>query len=353
MLMRRFSFLSLEKIFFLFFFFLFFFGFLSIPNSSFSQQFIIRCGVVAPQSSAWGDFAEKLANEVGLKTDGKVKIIWYFAGTQGDEPEMVKKVKDEKLECAGVSGHGLSKGVPAFSVTELPYLLKNYKEIDLLKEQLFSYFDEIFQNRGFKFVGWIDNGFIYVFSTFPISNLSDVEGKKFWVWEGHNLAEEIAKKVKEKYSVEPVPVEITNLPASLKSGKMDMFYLTPYATLAFGIHSKAKYMVKTPITYSFGGLVVNLKFWNSLPKDIQNIISEIAKQKMNELSSIVRKENDTALKVLLSKGMRMIDLDEQSLKDFEDTLLTLHDSLAGKLYPEYLLSEIKRRLMIIRARSRN
>ena len=104
---------------------------------------------------------------------------------------------------------------------------------------------------------------------------------------------------------------------SIQSGAIDALeWVGPYNDLAFGIYKAGKYYYY-PGWHEPGGVLdcfINIDKWNSLPKDLQNIVETSAKATTLEFTNEMIAGNNIALKTLIEKH-------KVNLKPFPDNVL--------------------------------
>ena len=77
-------------------------------SASLPAQTIIRLGTLVPKGSRWHEILLHMGEEWKKASGGKVELKIYPGGEQGDEPEMVQKLRIKKLQAVALSGAGLS-----------------------------------------------------------------------------------------------------------------------------------------------------------------------------------------------------------------------------------------------------
>ncbi len=104
---------------------------------------------------------------------------------------------------------------------------------------------------------------------------------------------------------------------SIQSGAIDALeWVGPYNDLAFGIHKTGKYYYY-PGWHEPGGVLdcfINIKKWNSLPRDLQKIVETSAKAATQEITNEMIAGNNIALDILIKKH-------KIKLKSFPDSVL--------------------------------
>src|SRR6266404_2336569 len=101
-----------------------------------SAQTIIRMGTMVPKGSPWHEILLKMGEEWKKASGGKVELKVYPGGEQGDEPEMVQKIRIKKLQSVAISGAGLSGIDAATSALQIPMMLNSYEELDYVRDHI-------------------------------------------------------------------------------------------------------------------------------------------------------------------------------------------------------------------------
>jgi len=98
-------------------------------------QTIIRLGTMVPKGSPWHNILLNMGEEWKKASGGKIELKIYPGGEQGDEPEMVQKVRIHGLQAIAISGAGLSGIDAAVSALQIPMMLDSWEELDYVREE--------------------------------------------------------------------------------------------------------------------------------------------------------------------------------------------------------------------------
>ena len=145
----------------------------------------LKVGVLAPDGTTWATNLKKLSKEISKATDGKVKIKYYFGGSQGDEEDVLRKVRVGQLHGGVFTGKTLGEIHGDFRVLEVPFNFKGDRE--KAKKALIDlgpHIDAGFKEKGFINLGLSEIGSVYFVSKKPINKLNDLKGIKIWAWQG-------------------------------------------------------------------------------------------------------------------------------------------------------------------------
>jgi len=313
-----------------------------MSNLVFSQEkYVIKFATLAPEGSTWIEVLDELNDEIKEKTNNQMRFKIYPGGQQGDELNVVRKMRFDQIHCAGFTGKGMGDIQPESRVLELPFLFNNVDEYDYVMAHLFDYFYKLFEEKGFIFLGNAEVGFVYIFSNIPISSPDDMKKAKMWMWEGDPLVEETYKT----FGVTPVPLPITDVLTSLQTNLIDAFYNSPLATIALQWFTRVKYMNGLPLTNGAGVVLLQKKYFDKLPSEFQNILKESCKKHLRRLVLKTREENERAISALQKSGITVIDIeDEAKIDNFKELGFQVQQNLVGKLYSRKTLDLVKETL---------
>ena len=87
-------------------------------------------------------------------------------------------------------------------------------------------------------------------------------------------------------------------------------------------------------TRNFNGYyvpLVNLKFWNSLPPNLQKVFMEVWDETVPKQREIARKEQAEARKLMESKGVEIFDPSDAELAKWRKQIMTVQEKLIKNL----------------------
>src|SRR5689334_326583 len=126
-----------------------FFLVLLLASPTLPAQTVIRMGTMVPKGSPWHEILLNMGEEWKKASGGKVELKIYPGGEQGDEPEMVQKLRIKKLQAVALSGAGLSGIDAAVSALQIPMMLSSYEELDFVRDKISARLEKGLAQRGF------------------------------------------------------------------------------------------------------------------------------------------------------------------------------------------------------------
>jgi len=318
---------------------------LFLVNILFSQKVTIKFATLAPDGSSWMKIMREFSTEVKKQTSGQVNFKIYPGGIQGDEKDVLRKIRINQLQGAGFTGVGMGEILPEVRILDTPFLFKNFAELDYIINKFDYYFSGKFQKKGFTLIGWAEVGKVYIFTSKKVEKVDDFKNIKMWIWEGDPVAEATFKA----FGLNPIPLSVTDVLTSLQTGLIEGVYTSPLACLVLQWFTKLKYVVDVPLTISNGAVLISNRAFKKLNPEQQKILKELGYQYFRRLTLTSRQDNEKSLKNMQQNGIQLLKLSTpENLKHFDQIGEQARLSLTGKLYDETLLQRIESSLQEFR-----
>jgi TRAP-type C4-dicarboxylate transport system substrate-binding protein len=263
---------------------------------------ILKFATLAPAGTTWVNLLHEWANEVERESRGQLIFKIYAGGVQGDEPDVLKKIRFGQLQGGAFTGYGIGQIYSPTRVLELPFLFNSIDEIDYVREQFMPDIEQGYRDNGYELVGWMEVGFVYFFSQQPIQTLEDLKKRRIWNWQGDAMGQAFF----DASGLSPVPLSIIDVYTSLSTGLIDTVYAPPLGAIAMQWFTKTRYITDIPMANGIGSLVVSRRFYQNLPQDLQKLLKRTGKATGEKLITATRRDNDEALVVLQQRGMQIV-----------------------------------------------
>jgi TRAP-type transport system periplasmic protein len=296
---------------------------LMLPAAHAEDAYVLKFATLAPHGSTWLNIISDWANKVEKESQGRLKFKLYGGGVSGDEPDVLRKIRFGQLHGGAMTGHGIGYIYSPARVLEIPFLFRSYDEVDHVRAQLMPEIREGFHQNGFELIGWMEVGFIQLFSRVPIYSIEDMKKRRIWLWQGDPLGTAFFAAS----GLAPVPLPITEVFSSLSTGLIDTTIAPPLGAIAFQWFTKTPYMTDIPVMDGIGGLIVSRKFFDGLPKDLQQLLRRTGEEAGTRLLLETRRDNEKSLAVLKQNGVTFTS----EWKDKDSDLYDLRDRAAAML----------------------
>jgi TRAP-type C4-dicarboxylate transport system substrate-binding protein len=311
---------------------------LGAPSPGFSKDIQINIGTVAPEGSPWHQILQKMGQEWQKASGGKVTVRIFPNGRQGDESEMLRRVRQATtLQAVALSGAGLSQVDISVSSLQVPLLMDSYAELDYVRKQIEPRLEGAILARGFIVLNWSDVGWVHFFSKKPARTPDDVRGLKLFITAGDPDTEALYKALRFR----PVPLGANELVTSLQTNLIDAFDVPPlFAQLNQSF--SGMYMIDMKWAPLIGATIVSRQAWEQIDESLHPELLRIARNAGDELRGKIRAMGDQAVDQMVSRkgGLTVIRLSPQEIAQWRQEARTAYSKMRGTLVPAGLFDEV-------------
>ena len=298
---------------------------------------IIKIAVVMPEGSTWTNTLHDFAAAVEKETGGEVVFKIYAGGISGDEVDVLRKMRANRIQAGGFSGVGLGLVLPEVRVLEAPLLFNTYEEIDYVKEKMFDDFAGRFEKKGYVLLGFAEAGFVYFFSKQRIDTMDRLQQTRMWVWKGDRVAENFL----DAFGVQGYPLQLADVNTGLETGMIDSYYSPPLASVSFQWYARVKYMLDFPMVNATGALLMNKRTFTDLDPESRQIVSRLARQYAAKLVQLTRKDNAEAIQVLSEAGITLSPPAPEQTASFKRNAEKNYQMSIPSLYSKALFDQVR------------
>ncbi|MCA9668450.1 MAG: TRAP transporter substrate-binding protein DctP [Myxococcales bacterium] len=297
----------------------------------------IKIATVAPRGSMWMRLFNKMKARILKATKGEVKIRYYPGQVQGDERDVVRKMRTGQLHGGAFTAIGLGLINPKVLILQMPMMFKDTAQLDRVRDKLAADFEKTFNDKGYILLGWGEVGPVYFFSKVKVTSLAGLRERKVWAWSD----DPVAKTTLRKLGVKPRLLGLPQVLPSLNTGIVDTVYNSPLGLLALQWHSKVKYMGAEPYAIGIGATVVTKKAWSKLSAEQQKVVMKISRRYHRAMIKRVRRDNERALKALLGNfGIKKVPLPAGDMKVFRKAAKKVRKAFVPRYYSKGLLDKV-------------
>jgi len=305
---------------------------------SLPAQTIIRLGTLVPKGSPWHEILLNMGEEWKKASGGKIELRIYPGGEQGDEPEMVQKVRIKKLQSVALSGAGLS-GIDAdITALEIPMMLSSYEELDYVRDHISDRLEKGLLQHGLVVLNWGDAGWVHFFTKQPAMRPDDIRKMKLCVLQGDNSTFELYRI----NGFNPVALAATDILTGLQTGLIDAFQSPPLFALSNQWFGGARNMLDIPFAQLVGATVIDKEVWDKIPAPVQKEMMTSAKKAGVSLRDEIRKAESNSIPMMQQFGLNVVKPDPKALAEWHQLAEGIWPKLRGTVVPADLFDQVKR-----------
>lgn len=289
---------------------------LALLVGGFVNAAVLKVATVTPEGSSWMKEMRASAEEIKLRTEGRVQIKYYGGGVMGNDTKVLGKIRIGNLHGGAFTPSALQKIYPEINLLGLPLTFETEEEVAYVRSRLDQTFQDGLEKAGFVSFGFAGGGFAVLMSNEPVKQLNDLKGKKVWVPEGDT----VSYAAMEALSLSPVTLPLTDVLTGLQTGLIDIVAMSPIGALVLQWHTKIKFITDMPLVYTMGYMAIDAKAFNKISSADQLIVREIMTRTYSKLNDANLVDNQEALQALLNTGIEVVALNEGEVAEIRAIL---------------------------------
>src|SRR5687768_10414076 len=149
-----------------------------------AQTVNVKLGTVAPDGSAWHMLLKEMGQQWGDISGGKVKVKIFPGGIQGNEGDVIRKMRIGQLQAAAVSSVGLRDIDSGLQALGVPGMIESDDELAYVYQKIAPVLEKRLKDKGFTVLSWGDTGWARLFMKREARTPKDVKGLKVFAWSG-------------------------------------------------------------------------------------------------------------------------------------------------------------------------
>lgn len=295
------------------------FGLIATNDSVEAKTIELKFGHVGAPGSLFLACADEFAKRANAKLGDKAKVTTFGSSQLGKDQELLKKLKLGTIAFS-LPSTVMSSVVDEFGVFEMPYLVLDRGHMRKIRDEVFwSMIAPKVEEKGYKVIAVWENGFRNITNNVkPIVGPQDLQGVKLRTPKG-----EWRVKMFKAYGANPTPMALSEVFVALQTGVIDG-QENPFTQIfSQNFHEVQKYLSLSGHVYTPAYLLTGKKTWESLPADVQKILTD-------EAVGMQEWVYETAEKMevdLLNKMKGSVEINEVDKKAFVDA--------SGAIYQEF------------------
>ena len=218
--------------------------------------------------------AVRFAELVKEYSKGLITVDVFPASQIASGSKAIEYVQAGTLDIAVESTMALSNFVPEVGVLDLPFLFADKKNaFKVIDGEVGERLDEIAEKKGFKIIGWWDNGFRSITSTKGlVEKPSDLSGLKIRTPES-----KVFLATFETMGAIPTPMAVSEVFSALQLGTVDAAENSDSNNIKNKFTEVCPYYSVTKHIYTFEPVIMSLDKFNSFSPEQQDAILRAAK----------------------------------------------------------------------------
>lgn len=318
-----------------------------VSSCSKAEAANLKVATVAPRGTSFHNHLEEL-NAEWSRAPGEPVRMNIYAGTQGGEVAIVKRMRINQLQGAMLSAVGLSQIDESVTALQLmPMQFKSWEEVDYVRNALEEKLEALFLEKGYVVLFWGDAGWVRFFSKEPVFEITDFKDLRVSANPGTPKATEVLKNY---YT--PVMLDPTKTLLALKNGMIEAVPAPPFLANATQLATEAPYMLDMKWAPVVGAMVVTKRAWDRLPESTQTFLKETSRERGKMIRQSSRKEDVDSVQAMVEKQRLIVNsLTQEHYSGWQAVVDENQPKIRGNIVPADVYDLVMYNLKEYRSRS--
>lgn len=262
------------------------------------------------------EYAEK-------ESGGTIEVQLYPNSELGADRQATEAVALGTVQMALPGTATMTLYSPEFGICDMPFIFSDLDSaFQALDNELGEALNKNLEGTGLMNLGYYIIGERHVSNNIrPINEPADLKGIDIRVMESP-----VYIGLFRILGANPTPINFGELYTALQQGTVDAQDNPASVTYTSKFYEVQKYYSLTGHTLSFGVVVINENFFNSLSEKQQNIVKEgIKKYLVDEQRAMKIRDTDSYLEKLKEEGMIINDITPENRNKFMDTVKPMYE----------------------------
>ncbi len=263
----------------------------------------VRFSHVLSTSSEFHVMAERFRDLMLERTDGRFRVVIHPSGQLGGERVAFEQVQVGAVHIAITGVPVLSGWAPEGQVFDLPFLFQDRDHgLSVMNGPMGDWWRNLLLARtGVRSLGFLDYGFRHVYNRRrPVERPEDLVGLKLRVLQNATYLAAYSA-----LGVQATPMNYGEVYSALQQGVIDGGEANAIGFVSSRLHEVAKFYSFTAITYNPITLLVNERFYATLPAQIRETVNRSAADALAYQSEVARRMEADALDQMRANGVEI------------------------------------------------
>ncbi|MCK5914549.1 MAG: TRAP transporter substrate-binding protein [Deltaproteobacteria bacterium] len=266
------------------------------------------------------------------KTNGQIALKYYPLHQLGGEVEVLNMLKTNTVQGMLCSSVAVANLGPRMGIVNLPFLVNSFDKLDkYIASPLWQHFLDGMKHQGIMGVDITGYGNYGWATVEPVKTLADAKDVKFRI-----ARSDVNNTLYKEWGLNPVVMPWPDVSISLKQKVITGLDHTPIVCNITKKFEVCKYF--TTINYAQGLFIflVNEKFYNSLPSDLQKIFLDVIHEECANTRVLTRKQEADQIAKAKANGIQFYELPTNEMETLRVKGDAVHKMWAGKIGADYL-----------------
>ncbi len=295
----------------------------------FGADYVLKFSHVVSENTPKGKAAKFFEKRLEELSKGRIDVQVYPNSQLYKDKEVLKALKLNSAQMACPSFSKFTKTVPQLALFDLPFLFRDMNHVHKVQDgKVGQKLKDLVAKKGFVVLDYWDNAFKQLTSSKKALLMpEDAKGQKFRIMSSKVLEEQF-----KAVGAIPQVMPFSEVYSALAQGVIDGQENTNSNIYTKKFYEVQKYMTLSNHGYLGYLVVMSKKFYNSLPKDLQEAVKQAMKEatiKEREWAAELDKEQFNKIQEYANKTGKL------KIYNLNDKQREAWKSAMSKIYPKF------------------
>ena len=303
-----------------------------LSSSATAADYVLKFSHVVSENTPKGQAALFFEKRLEELSKGKIDVQVYPNSQLYKDKAVLKALKLNSVQMACPSFSKFTKTIPQLALFDLPFLFRDMEHVHKVQDgPVGQKLKDLVAKKGFVVLDYWDNAFKQLTSSKKALLMpEDAKGQKFRIMSSKVLEEQF-----KAVGANPQVMPFSEVYSALQQGVIDGQENTNSNIYTKKFYEVQKYMTLSNHGYLGYLVVMSKKFWNSLPKDLQEDVKQAMKEataKERELAAKLDKEQLDKIKEYAKKTgkLKIYTLNDKQKEAWRKVMSTIYPKFYDK-----------------------
>lgn len=312
---------------------------IALVSTASNADTVIKLATVAPKDSIWHMHLKKIDQRWQLASNGEVRLRIY-AGTLGDEDDILRRVRVGQLDAAAISTAGLSSIDRATQAMHIPLAFISNEEMEYVRDGVAKQLESLLAAKGFRVLTWAEVGWVHFFTKEPVATPDDLRKQKLFVWSNGDSAN--SERLWQNLGFNTISLSSIDILPALQTGMITAFQAPPLMALANQWFPFTPYMTDLRWAPLTGATIITEKAWQKIPAQFRQELAQIVEEEAPNLQKDVRDLEQQAKDAMVKRGLKIVAVDQAAMDAWLEAVKAGYPQIRGTIIPEKYFAETLR-----------
>lgn len=250
-------------------------------------------------------------SRVEERTNGAVTVNLFEDGQLGNERDNIEGVQMGSIQmCLADTGY-VANLVNDYNILQLPFIFRDYGHLNkvLNSEIVAAMNQKMIDERGIRALSWYPDGLRDFLMNTPATDVAGFKGCKLRAMESDVIIDCI-----EALGAAATPIAWGEVYTSIQTNVVEGLEAAPTSLYTSKFYEVADKLVKTEHINLGVTLLMNEKFFQTLPAEYQDIIIAVMEEISVEQQKNTVQQMDEAVAKLEAEGVTVIEIDKEEFR---------------------------------------